>query len=188
MERKRLTTNVFEYNNMTQTVRARVKDFSKSDAGVFMPKYDAKVDLTKIPAQLQRPLMAQGVEKIGRAAMNLGANATLDNKFEAIRKAFAWLENPKAATLEPDAKRTTDSSTTLLVAALMRQNPGADEDGFRNLVEGWSEDKRIAYLARADIRKIVDAINAERTATVDMNELEAQITALKGKVPTVKAA
>lgn len=178
--KKRAITVRDETDLVANTVRIRAFDQIKE---VYVPQFDVRVDLNKLPKALERAAIAAGVIQTVRRAMNLGATASMKQKFDAAQERATYLtSNPT----DWETKGTrTNRDAAVLMRALALQNPKADGDAIRELVENWSTAERDAVMQLPEIAPFVAKVRAEMAKQVDVNALSAQ---LKGLIPTLKVA
>ena len=163
-QRKRQVAIKSDINVDLNTVRFWAWDYNTEKP---LAGYDFRVDVNKVNPKLHRYAILDGVKDTIRDAGALGVNASVKDKFEAMKERATYLESGA----DNWARGRTEGEGSILLEALMRQNPQRDRAKIRKIVSEWSQTKRAAMENSEELRELVAELRAERGKDVDTSEL-----------------
>jgi hypothetical protein len=171
-ERKRACSIRSELNLELNTVRFWAFDYTteRPVAGL-----DFRVDVNKVNPVLHRYAILDGIKDSIRDAGALGADASMSQKFAAMRERAEYLESG-ADSWARGGRETGEG--TLLFKALMRQKPDRDEAKVSAFVRKMARSDREKMLNSEQLKTIVSELRAELGKNVDLTEVWAELDEL----------
>lgn len=167
--RKRAASIRTDISVETNSVRFWALDYSTEKP---VPGMDFRFECSKLAPALLEFAVRKGCEDSIRDAGALGADASLGQKFAAMKERAEYLAS--GATEWSRSSRETGEST-LLFKALMRQKPERDEAKVLAFVRSKDRGTREKMLGDESLREIVAELRAEMGKAVDLTETWAEL-------------
>lgn len=171
-ERKRAVSIRSDLNLELNTIRFWAWDYNKEAP---LPGYDFRVEVNKVNPALYPYAILDGIKDSVRDAGALGADASLRQKFDAMKERAEYLES--GADNWSRGGRG-EGEGTLLFKALMREKPSRDEAKTAAYVKALPRGTRDKMLASDRLADIVRDLRAESGKNVDLTDTWAELEAL----------
>lgn len=171
-QRKRSASIRSEINTEINTVRFWAFDYNTEKP---VPGLDFRFDANKLNAALHPYAILDGCKDSIRDAGALGADATLRQKFDAMKERAEFLESGTESWTS--GERGTGEGT-LLFKALMREKPTRDEAKTAAYVKALPRSTRDKMLVSDRLVDIVKALREEIGKNVDLTEVWDELEAL----------